>query len=98
MSAAFPIEHDEKDRLFEAWFDGQRAVLTYRLDERGPAMVMTIDHTGVPVSARGQGIAAALVGAAFNVARQRGWLVVPACSYAAVWAQRHADEVADLLA
>lgn len=97
MSAAFPIQHDEKARLFETWHDGHRAVLTYRLDDRGPSAVMTIDHTGVPVPARGQGIAAALVAAAFDTARQRGWRVAPACSYAATWVARHA-EVADLLA
>ena len=91
MSAAFAIQHVEESCLFETWRDGHRGVLTYRLDEGAVPPVMTIDHTGVPVVVRGQGMAAALVAAAFDVARQRGWRVQPACSYAAAWAHRHAD-------
>ena len=51
--------------------------------------VMTITHTGVPPQVGGRGIAAALVQAAMEAAREEGWRVVPACSYAAAWLQRH---------
>jgi predicted GNAT family acetyltransferase len=57
---------------------------------------MTITHTGVPPEVGGRGIASALVQAALDVARAEGWKVVPACSYAAVWMQRHPDYL-DLL-
>lgn len=96
MPASFAIQHDEHARRLHTVVDGQFCVLIYRLG--GPAgTVMTIDHTGVPAPVEGLGIAAALVEAAFALARQRGWKVDPACSYAAVWAERHPD-VADLLA
>lgn len=97
MSTEFAVQHDEDARVFEAWQEGHRGILTYVLQLQGGSTVMTIDHTGVPLAARGRGMAAALVAAAFEVARQRGWRVRPSCSYAAVWAGRH-PQVGDLLA
>jgi hypothetical protein len=61
------------------------------------AAVMTITHTGVPAAVGGRGIASALVQAAFATARDEGWKVVPACSYAAAWIGRH-PEYRDLVA
>jgi len=95
MTVSFDIQHDELAHRFHTVVDGQHCQLVYSLGGPGGA-VMSIDHTGVSAAVGGRGIAAALVQAAFALARQRGWKVNPACSYAAVWAQRHAD-VADLL-
>ncbi len=89
MSAQFAVKHDEDARVFEVHQGGHRGILTYVLTPRDGGAVMTIDHTGVPVPARGQGMAAALVAAAFDTARLRGWRVHPSCSYAAAWADRH---------
>ena len=96
MTAAFDIQHDERARRLLTVVDGQSCVLDYRLGGPGGA-VMTIDHTGVPASVGGRGIAGALVEAAFALARERGWKVDPVCSYSAVWAARH-PAIADLLA
>ncbi|MCP1375609.1 GNAT family N-acetyltransferase [Dyella lutea] len=96
MSTDFAIHHDEDARVFETRQDGHRGILTYLLQSGDGGAVMTIDHTGVPPAARGKGMAAALVAAAFAEARRRGWRVRPSCSYAAVWAGRHPD-VGDLL-
>lgn len=96
MSTDFTLQHDETAHRFHTVVDGQSCVLTYSLGGAG-GQVMSINHTGVPEAVGGRGIASALVQAAFALARQRGWKVLPACSYAAAWAQRHAD-VADLLA
>jgi hypothetical protein len=57
---------------------------------------MTITHTGVPAEVGGRGIASALVQAALETARGEGWKVLPACSYAVAWMQRH-PAYADLL-
>jgi len=95
MTATLEIRHDESAHRFQTVVDGQHCVLVYSLGGPG-GTVMTIDHTGVPAAVGGRGIAAALVEAAFSLARQRGWKVDPVCSYSAVWAQRHPD-VADLL-
>ncbi|HSM12385.1 MAG TPA: GNAT family N-acetyltransferase [Lysobacter sp.] len=90
-AAAMAIEH-ENDR-FVASVDGIQARLDYRLE--GERMV--ISHTEVPEAIAGRGIAGKLTRAAFEHARAQGWLVRPACAYAAGWAERH-PEYGSLLA
>lgn len=87
------ISHDPDAGRFHTALDGHEAELTYRLDGR----LLVIDHTWVPQAIGGRGIAGCLVRAAFEHARAEGRRVVPACSYAAVWATRH-PEFADTLA
>ena len=87
------IEHDRAARRFQSLVDGYRCVLDYRLD----GARMTIVHTGVPEAVGGRGIAGQLTAAAAAAARAEAWKIVPACSYARVWFQRH-PEHADLLA
>jgi uncharacterized protein len=48
-------------------------------------------HTGVPPAYRGQGLAAQLVEAGLGWARAQGLKVVPACSYVALFLQRHPE-------
>jgi len=87
------IQHDREARRFHTEVDGVQCVLEYSL----AAAVMTITYTGVPPAVGGRGIASTLVQAAMDAARAEGWKVVPACSYAAAWVQRHA-QYHDLLA
>jgi predicted GNAT family acetyltransferase len=79
------INHDTAAHRFSTAVDGERAVLDYTL----AANVMTITHTEVPAPIEGRGIAAQLTRKALDVARERGWRVVPACSYAASYLARH---------
>lgn len=79
------IQHDRKAHRFHTEVDGAQCGLDYSL----ASAVMTIIHTSVPPEVGGRGIASALVQAALDAARAEGWKVVPACSYAAVWMQRH---------
>lgn len=90
---AFDITHDRLTQRFTTAVEGALCVLEYRLHDN----IMTITHTGVPEEVGGRGIAAALVTAAFDAAREDGWKVVPACSYAAGFVQRH-PEYTDLVA
>ncbi|MDR7267602.1 putative GNAT family acetyltransferase [Pelomonas saccharophila] len=48
-------------------------------------------HTGVPPAYRGQGLAARLVEAGLQWAREQGLKVVPACSYVQLYLQRHPE-------
>lgn len=89
---AFDLHHDPAARRFTTRLDGHEAELVYAL--HGGRMV--IEHTGVPGAIGGRGVAAALVKAALDHARAQGWRVVPACSYAAAYVQRHPG-YADLL-
>lgn len=90
---SFAVKHDRAAHRFHTEVDGSSCVLDYSL----AAGVMTITHTGVPAAVGGRGIASALMQAAVEAARDEGWKVVPACSYAASWMQRH-PAYADLLA
>ena len=93
MNAALDIVHDAAAHRLHVDVEGQHCELDYLL----AAGIMTITHTGVPPAVEGRGIAAALVRAAFELARREGWRVIPACSYAAVFVRRH-PEYAPLVA
>ncbi|MDF3057071.1 MAG: hypothetical protein K0R17_1286 [Rariglobus sp.] len=79
------IRHDIAASRFVAEIDGHLAHADYLLE--GDRMIFT--HTYVPPALRGRGLAEQLVRAALAEARQRNWLVVPACSYVAVFIERH---------
>jgi predicted GNAT family acetyltransferase len=63
------------------------SVLDYERDEG--QVVFT--HTIVPAAYRGQGLAALLVTAGLEWARSQHLKVIPACSYAASFIQRHPE-------
>ena len=74
--------------------DGVEAELTYgRRDES----TIVADHTFVPPSHRGKGLAEHLVAAIIADARREGVKIVPLCSYVAAQFRRH-PEWADLRA
>jgi predicted GNAT family acetyltransferase len=81
------VVHDESRRRFGVRVEGHDCELDYRLVDG----VMTITHTGVPAAVGGRGIAAELTRVALEHARTKGWKVVPACSYAAVYMKRHPE-------
>ena len=73
--------------------DGKEAEMTYRqVDER----TLDFNHTYVPPSLRGQGIAERLVREAADYAQELGFRVIPSCSYVRVFFKRH-PQYADLL-
>ena len=90
---ALDITHLPAAHRFETRVDGALCELDYSLRDQ----VMTILHTGVPSEVGGRGIAGELVRTALKTARDAGWKVVPACSYARIWMERH-PEFADLRA
>lgn len=57
---------------------------------RSPELI-SLDHTHVDETLRGQGVAAALAEHAVAEARKGGWKIIPACSYMRALANRHAD-------
>ncbi len=86
-----PVMHDAAGHRFTADAEGERAVLDYTLADG----VMTITHTAVPRRIGGRGIAGDLMREALSAARNNGWRVVPACSYAAAYLERHPGEAPD---
>jgi predicted GNAT family acetyltransferase len=83
------VEHDEAGSRFVVHVDGDEAELAYTM--AGPALI-DLQHTYVPASARGQGIAEALAEAAFEYAREREYRVVPSCPFVRMWLRRHRDQ------
>jgi uncharacterized protein len=82
------VEHREEEERFVAVLDDGEAELAYTHPERG---VIDIQHTFVPRSARGQGVAEALAEAAFQWARERGDKVVPSCPFVRKWVTEHPE-------
>ena len=79
------IRHDSTAHEFSTEIDGSRANLDYTLT----GGVMTITHTRVPPAIGGRGVAAELMDAALRSAKDAGWSVNPACSYAAAYVAKH---------
>lgn len=79
------IVHRPQEQRFVCDVDGHRCVLDYHLN----GSTMTITHTGVPEAVGGRGLAAALTRTALDYARQAQLSVVPMCSYAALYIERH---------
>ena len=87
------IDHETDRHRFTTTVEEHLCVLEYDLD----GSKMTITHTRVPPAVGGKGIAAKLTEFALTTARINSWRVVPRCSYAAVYMERH-PEYADLKA
>lgn len=68
--------------------DGDEAEMTYT--KLGPALI-SIDHTFVPDSMRGKGVAQALALHAVEDARKVGWKIIPRCSFMQVQVKRHTE-------
>ena len=83
------VEHREQEERFVVALGDEEAELAYTRPERG---VIDIQHTFVPRSARGQGVAEALAEAAFQWARERGEKVVPSCPFVRKWLAAHPEQ------
>ena len=81
------IRHDAAEHRFSVVVDGHVAEIDYHMSGN----TMAITHTGVPAPVGGRGIAAQMTRFALETARTNGWKVVPACSYAAAFMQRHPE-------
>lgn len=89
------VNHDPDSHRFTALVDGERALLEYTLS----GAVMTITHTLVPAPIEGRGVAAELMRHALQTAHEKGWKVVPRCSYAVAYmaktAKQHESDLLD---
>lgn len=89
------IEHDTTEQqFFIEPLPAQRCVLDYQWQG---TQTVVFTHTGVPAPLEGRGLAARLVKAGLQWAREQQLRVIPACSYVAAYIRRH-PEWADLVA
>lgn len=91
----YPVVHEDgatRGRYVIRLADGLEAEITY---DRRDGGTIVVDHTYVPDSYRGHGLAEKLVKALIADARRTGHKIVPLCSYVAAQFRRH-PEWADL--
>jgi len=81
------VVDNEAASRFEVSVDGHVAELVYRrhLDR------LVLVHTSVPDELEGRGVGGTLVRAAIARAAQEGLTVVPLCSFARRWLERHPE-------
>ena len=79
------ITHNPANQRFEVWIDGHLSKLDYIQDGKN----FVITHVGVYPEHRGQGVAAKIVDAGLQYARENSLRVIPMCSYAAAYMRRN---------
>jgi hypothetical protein len=85
MNQDISIQHDSDDKQFFITIDGARAYLAYMdLGEK----TLDIYRTFVPKALRGKGLAAKLAEHALQFASEKGYEVIPSCSYVEHYMQR----------
>jgi predicted GNAT family acetyltransferase len=78
------VNHDRS--RFEMFVEGQTPFLSYTTGLN----TLTLVHTEVPETLRGQGLGTALVKAAVESARARGLRVIAQCAFAKAYLRKHA--------
>ena len=82
------ILHDKEENKFYKIVNGKEAYLRYiMLDNKTIDMIKTY----VPPELRGQGLAAEVVFAGMNFAKENNLNVIPTCSYVETFIERHKE-------
>jgi len=81
------VLHNPTAQRFEMQVGGKVAFVGYSVEGNH----VILEHTHVPETVRGRGVAAQLVRAALAHARQQGWNVTAHCTYAAEYLRRHPE-------
>lgn len=83
----YKITHHPEHNRFETQVDGHLGYVEYiPMGDK-----INIIHTIVSTQIEGRGVAAALVKAAYDYARENGLKVIPSCSYARAWSRRYPE-------
>jgi len=82
------VKHDELDNRFFTLVNGKEAYLRYMISGNGE---MNMIKTYVPPELRGHGLAAEVVKAGLVYAREKGYKVIPSCSYVETYIERHQE-------
>ncbi|WP_276496389.1 GNAT family N-acetyltransferase [Pontibacter litorisediminis] len=83
------IIHDEDDFRFYMPFEGdEEAELTYTYTED---QIMDFDHTFVPDSQRGKGLAGKLVKEGLEFAKSNNYKIIPSCPVVEAYIERYPE-------
>lgn len=81
------VVNNEAEHRFELSLDGETAVSVYRLVHGA----IILEHTEVPKSFEGKGVASRLAKAAMQYARDHELQVIPLCPFMAAYMQKHPE-------
>jgi len=84
------IKHDKQNNIFFALVNGKEAYLRYLITVNGE---MNMIKTYVPPELRGHGVAAEVVKAGLEYAKEKGYKVIPSCSYVEAYIERHKEYI-----
>lgn len=82
--------HKETEIVLQSETGEVLAQITFPYENKEKNVVI-IDHTFVDASLRGQGIAGKLMTETINELKKRNLKIIPACSYAAAWFEKHPE-------
>lgn len=88
-------ESDTKGR-YGAVVAGVASEAELTISKVSPSLIIA-DHTFVPDELRGRGIAQALAAQLIVDARKKGQRIVPLCPFVRSYAQKHREELADVI-
>lgn len=80
------IEHNQEEQEFVAELDGDQAELAYAMPQDN---VIDFQHTFVPESFRGEGVANQLIEAGLKFAETQKYQVIASCPAVAAYVRRH---------
>lgn len=86
---------DTKGR-YVATIDGVAGEGEMTFSKASPTLII-VDHTAVPDSMRGLGVAGALAQRVITDARAAGQKIVPLCPFLRGYVERHREETADVI-
>ncbi|MDD2327802.1 MAG: GNAT family N-acetyltransferase [bacterium] len=92
MEIQFKMDEKKRGSFFIEQGGRQIAELEFQVKEN----LLNAYHTGVRPELEGQGIAALLFDRMVSFAREKGYKVIPACSYILVKFRRHPDAYDDI--
>lgn len=81
------VIHDKENNRFLIEIEGFESFVEYSLYEN----VMELYHTYTPPQLRGKGLAEKVVRAAIEYAKENNLVIIPSCSYVAVFLQRNPE-------
>jgi predicted GNAT family acetyltransferase len=88
-------ESDTKGR-YGAANAGVASEAELTISKVSPSLIIA-DHTFVPDELRGRGLAQALAARLIADAREKGQRIVPLCPFVRAYAQKHREELADVI-
>ena len=86
------VIHEPENKRFIIYAESKEALVEYKLTNE----MLDLYHTFTDPSLRGKGLAAQVVRAAFEFAKENNLKVIPTCSYVRIFVKRY-DEYKELV-